>query len=103
LEWTPNAKCRTRHPQSFFSTLLARRRDPALASRLRVIESWGPMPFQPVLAHSGIARVLLSLDADPVRRAGLEEHGVRRFAAVDESSRHRRAKSRSRRHAGALG
>ncbi len=73
---------------------LARRRDPSLASRLRVVESWGPMPIQPVLAHSGltpalrgrIARVLLSLDADPIRRAGLEEHGVERFAAVEESS-----------------
>jgi hypothetical protein len=36
-------------------------------------------------ARGRIAGVLLSPDSDPVRRAGLEECGVRRFAAVGEA------------------
>ncbi len=73
---------------------LSRRRDPTLPGRLRVIESWGPMPIQPVLARagldpsvrSGIVLTLLCLHEDRASRARLEEFGVKRFAAVDEAS-----------------
>jgi phosphonate transport system substrate-binding protein len=73
---------------------LARRRDRDLSARLRVLESWGPMPIQPVLAHAGlggdphnrIAGVLLGLAEDPNLRVRLEAFGVRRFAAVEEAS-----------------
>jgi len=73
---------------------LARRRDRGLDDRLRVLESWGPMPIQPLLARSDldasvrdrIAEALLGLHREPARRASLEAFGVRRFAAVDEAS-----------------
>ncbi len=73
---------------------LARRRDPGLSGRLRVLESWGPMPIQPVLAHSGldpdlrnrITDVLLCLAEDPGLSTRLEAFGVRRFAPVEEAS-----------------
>jgi len=72
----------------------ARRRDPKLAARLRTIESWGPMPIQPVLAHAAlgetrrraIARALLELESDEAVRFALAEFGVARFAAVEEDS-----------------
>jgi len=72
---------------------LARRRDPGLPTRLRILETWGPMPIQPVLAHAGleadrrsrIVEVLLSLHEDPPLRPRLEATGVRRFVGVAES------------------
>ena len=73
---------------------LGRRRNRELDDRLRVLESWGPMPIQPLLARAEldasvrnrIAGVLLGLHEDPARRASLEAFGVRRFTAVDEAS-----------------
>jgi ABC-type phosphate/phosphonate transport system substrate-binding protein len=73
---------------------LARRRDPERSARLRIIESWGPMPIQPLLVRAGlpgslkkrIAEVLLTLHEDSRARASLAESGVRRFAPVAESA-----------------
>ncbi len=51
---------------------------------IRVIESWGPFPIQPVIARRGlpcerdVAAALLTLD-------GLEPFGFRRFAEADPS------------------
>ena len=73
--------------------LLARRHEPSLAERLRVLESWGPSPVQPLIAHAAlpaplrerIAAALLAMadSADTARR--LREFGVLRFAPVEES------------------
>lgn len=71
---------------------LRRRADPGLAGGLRVIESWGPMPIQPLLARAGLARdlregicaALLGLHENEAARRRLEEFGVRRFAPVEE-------------------
>jgi ABC-type phosphate/phosphonate transport system substrate-binding protein len=68
--------------------LLAARR--GLARDLRVIESWGPFPIQPVVARATlpaalrarIADALLALGRDPTARAALAEHGVEGFAPV---------------------
>ncbi|MGE5276827.1 MAG: phosphate/phosphite/phosphonate ABC transporter substrate-binding protein [Acidobacteriota bacterium] len=72
---------------------LSRRRDRDLDRRLRVIETWGPMPIQPVLARAGLdaelrgrlAATLLSLGAEPASRATLAPYGLRGFAAVEEA------------------
>jgi phosphonate transport system substrate-binding protein len=64
--------------------LLARRRDPTLARTLRIVDSLGPFPIQPIVARAG-------LDPDVrarVRAALLDggdrfvEHAVTRFVAV---------------------
>ena len=76
------------------NTLLpARRREPSLDDRLRVLESWGPWPVQPLVARAGlpkalrdrIASALLAMadSAETARR--LREFGVLRFAPVEES------------------
>jgi phosphonate transport system substrate-binding protein len=72
--------------------LLARRRDPSLEGRLRVLESWGPSPVQPLVARPGLpaqlrARIAGALramadSAETARR--LREFGVLRFAPVAE-------------------
>ncbi len=73
---------------------LARREGTAAGHRLRVIESWGPMPIQPVLAHAGlehglrhrITDALLLLDARSGGRSALARFGVARFAKVEEAA-----------------
>jgi len=73
---------------------LAAREDPERIAGLRVLESWGPMPIQPVLAHAGIEAatrdrirdVLLSLHEGAARRERLGSFGVARFSEVDEAS-----------------
>jgi phosphonate transport system substrate-binding protein len=73
---------------------LASKEDLARIASLRVLETWGPMPIQPVLAHAGlepatrdrIRDVLLSLHEDAARRERLGTFGVARFAEVDEAS-----------------
>ena len=70
--------------------LLARRRDAALDSRLRVLESWGPSPVQPLIARKGlpaglraqIERTLLEMADSPATALRLQQFGVLRFAAV---------------------
>jgi phosphonate transport system substrate-binding protein len=72
--------------------LLARRRDPALDSRLRVLESWGPSPIQPLIARedlparlrSRITEALLEMDRSPAAAARLREFAVLRFAPISE-------------------
>jgi phosphonate transport system substrate-binding protein len=73
---------------------LARRRDPSLSENLRLIESWGPMPIQPVLLHAGLgaglrerlALLLLGLHEDEALARRLERFGLRRFVRVEEAS-----------------
>jgi phosphonate transport system substrate-binding protein len=72
--------------------LLARRRDPSLDERLRVLESWGPSPVQPLVAHAGlsaalrerIAGALLSMTDSVETARRLRDFGVLRFAPVEE-------------------
>jgi phosphonate transport system substrate-binding protein len=73
---------------------LVRRREPAQTARLRVLESWGPMPIQPVLAGTAlphplrqrIAEALLRLGERPAARERLGEFGLRGFAPVEEAT-----------------
>ncbi|HTR03034.1 MAG TPA: phosphate/phosphite/phosphonate ABC transporter substrate-binding protein [Thermoanaerobaculia bacterium] len=72
--------------------LLARRRRPDLDERLRVLETWGPSPVQPLIARSGlpaplparIAAALLGMGESPEASRRLREFGVLRFAPVRE-------------------
>jgi ABC-type phosphate/phosphonate transport system substrate-binding protein len=74
--------------------LLARRRDPDLDRRIRVLESWGPSAVQPVLVRSeldpalkaSIADTLLSLHRDADTASRLAAFGVLRFERVDEAT-----------------
>ena len=74
--------------------ILAHRRSPALSERLRVLESWGPTPIQPLLAsaaldertRAAVLSALLTLDGDGAARRGLAEYGVLRFAPADPAS-----------------
>jgi len=73
--------------------LLARRREPSLDDRLRVLESWGPSPVQPLIARSGlpaplreqIASALLAMADSAETSRRLREFGVLRFAPVEEN------------------
>jgi phosphonate transport system substrate-binding protein len=63
---------------------------PDLRERLRVIESWGPFPIQPVVVrstlHPGMKQrlreSLRTVDADPRTRRTLAEFGLERFVPV---------------------
>jgi ABC-type phosphate/phosphonate transport system substrate-binding protein len=69
--------------------LLVRRRDPDLDARLRVLESWGPTPVQPLLASTALdartRRQVLAALLD-FRAEELAEYGVLRFAPADPAS-----------------
>ena len=66
------------------------RREPSLASRLRIIESWGPHPIQPIVASTRlpsaltdrIAASLCSMHFDGRSAERLRSFGVVRFAPV---------------------
>ena len=66
------------------------RRKPSLASRLRIIESWGPHPIQPIVASTRlpsaltdrIAASLCSMHLDERSAERLRSFGVVRFAPV---------------------
>jgi ABC-type phosphate/phosphonate transport system substrate-binding protein len=68
------------------STVLALR--PELAASVRVIETWGPFPIQPIVVRAGLAapareaikRALLAIDALDVA-----PFAVAGFAPVDEA------------------
>lgn len=70
------------------------RRDPGLDRRLRLLETWGPSPVQPILARStlgpdikvSVLEALLGLGQDSADAARLLEFGVQGFASVDEPS-----------------
>jgi ABC-type phosphate/phosphonate transport system substrate-binding protein len=72
----------------------ALRRNPSLDQRLRILESWGPSPVQPVLARStldpdvkvSMRKALLTLGQDPAYAPRLLEFGVRGFMSADEAS-----------------
>jgi ABC-type phosphate/phosphonate transport system substrate-binding protein len=74
--------------------ILAWRRTPALSGRLRVLESWGPTPIQPLLASAAldertraeVLSALLTLDGDAAARRALAGYGVLRFAPADPAS-----------------
>jgi len=63
---------------------------PALHKELRVIETWGPFPIQPVAVRSTLPPELknrlraafLTTQQDPLTRHTLEEFGLTRFVAV---------------------
>jgi ABC-type phosphate/phosphonate transport system substrate-binding protein len=71
------------------NTLLAL--GPGLPSGLRVIETWGPHPVQPVVARRSldpvqrdrITKSLVSMADDPAAAARLRSLGVERFVAVN--------------------
>ena len=73
---------------------LALRQNPRLHRRLRILESWGPSPVQPVLARSTldsqvkrcVRDTLLALGRDRSYAPRLSEFGVRGFVSVDEAS-----------------
>lgn len=69
------------------------RREPALAGRLRILESWGPHPIQPVVVSSRmpetladrIALALCSMHLDHRLAEILRSFGVERFAPVSDN------------------
>jgi len=79
---------------------LALRRDGDLGRHIRVLESWGPHPIQPVVVSarlpdeiSGrIAAALLRLHEDEAARRSVAPHGLARFAPVSDADyEHERA------------
>jgi phosphonate transport system substrate-binding protein len=69
------------------------REDASLEQRLRVVETWGPFPIQPIVVRAGVdghvrrelaAKLLCMHETERWRRA-LELHGVRRFVPIAES------------------
>jgi ABC-type phosphate/phosphonate transport system substrate-binding protein len=71
---------------------LALARDPPRASAVRVLETWGPWPVQPVVVRGGVAPeerralrdALLSLHERPRARRALAAFGVERFVPARE-------------------
>jgi phosphonate transport system substrate-binding protein len=67
------------------------REAPALRNKLRVIESWGPYPLQPVVVSSALLPDLkqrlraafLSTEQDQQTRRTLKQFGLSRFVAAD--------------------
>jgi phosphonate transport system substrate-binding protein len=68
------------------------REAPALRERLRVIESWGPFPIQPVVVSSALhpglkvrlRAAFLATEKDARTRQTLKEFGLSRFVVVDQ-------------------
>jgi phosphonate transport system substrate-binding protein len=73
---------------------VARRQDPTLVARLRVIERLGPSPIQPVVAARCLSRrakedvraVLVGMADDPVARPQLDGALVERFQPVTDAT-----------------
>ena len=67
-------------------------RTPALGEKVRVLESWGPYPIQPVVVRTdldpalkaALRESLLNTDTDPRTRPELGAFGLERFVAVGE-------------------
>jgi phosphonate transport system substrate-binding protein len=65
---------------------------PTLREEVRVLESWGPYPIQPVVVRAdldpalkvALRESLLRTEDDPLTRPKLEAFGVKRFVAVGE-------------------
>jgi phosphonate transport system substrate-binding protein len=72
---------------------LLRRRDPSLASRLRIIERWGPSPSPPWVVsatvpaalRAALRAALLAMAHDPRGRSVLPTGLTSRFAAVTDA------------------
>lgn len=71
---------------------LAMRDDPGVAEDLRVVESLGPSPIQPVVAHTvlppplreDIREALVAMGEDPAARPALDRGLVERFVPVGD-------------------
>ncbi|MBA2344920.1 MAG: PhnD/SsuA/transferrin family substrate-binding protein [Rubrobacter sp.] len=69
------------------------REDPALRQSLRVIQTWGPFPIQPVVVRSALRQDLkerlrarlLEADSDPCFRDAVSRFGLRRFVPVSHA------------------
>ena len=67
-------------------------RTPDLRDQVRVLESWGPYPIQPVVVRTGLdlalkvalRESLLGTVVDPLSRLELEAFGLKRFVSVGE-------------------
>jgi phosphonate transport system substrate-binding protein len=65
---------------------------PALREEVRVLESWGPYPIQPVVVRTdldpalkvALRESLLRTEADPLTRVEFEAFGLKRFVTVGE-------------------
>ena len=72
--------------------MILMKRTPALREEVRILESWGPYPIQPVVVRTGLdpalkgalKESLLKTEADPITRLELEAFGLKRFVAVGE-------------------
>jgi ABC-type phosphate/phosphonate transport system substrate-binding protein len=88
-------------PQSFFGAIIDHVRRTlgcertslqVEEERIRVIESWGPFPIQPVVFRSALPpelkktlrASLLMVDAEPHTRRALSRFGLRRFVSVSD-------------------
>ena len=68
-------------------------REPALRERIRILETWGPHPIQPIALRASLrtevraelTRTLLAIGRDPVALAELAPFGVRALVPVEES------------------
>ncbi|MDQ3184797.1 MAG: PhnD/SsuA/transferrin family substrate-binding protein [Actinomycetota bacterium] len=67
-------------------------RTPAPRDEVRLLESWGPYPIQPVVVRTdldpalkvALRKSLIGTEDDPLTRLELEAFGLRRFAEVGE-------------------
>lgn len=67
-------------------------RDPLLATRLRIIDTFGPSPIPPWVAservpgdlRQALREILLDMHSDPHGRRILAQVGMRRFAPVED-------------------
>ena len=69
---------------------IKQRSAPELRERLRIVESWGPFPIQPVVLRSSLhpelknhlRAALLTIGADPYASTTFDGFGLERFAPV---------------------
>jgi len=70
------------------------RRDPALGTRIRIIDSMGPSPMPPWVVHknvpvqlrTSIAQILHQMHCDPDGIGILQQWGISRFSSAEHSS-----------------
>ena len=73
---------------------LVMRDNPALACRLRIIDTLGPSPIQPIVARENLSaslkcdlrQALLEMGSNPAARSRLDYALVERFEPVSDSS-----------------
>ena len=64
--------------------VLALRRDPSLDRKIRILESWGPFPVQPVVAHMSLSASLKARVTAALLSAGEVFAGLRGFDKVTD-------------------